>query len=128
MKLFKKSPLLLIIFAGVVLFFTITLTVNSRAQRTEVDQHYFDQIESEYITMINDILENHLLYNSGITMTRETAEDGSRSYRVTIYHQNISQLPDEERELLKEQLVDVLPADSEAGIIEKMEIISARNE
>ena len=61
-------------------------------------------------------------------MTRETAEDGSRSYRVTIYHQNISYLPDEERELLKEQLVDVLPADSEAGIIEKMEIISARNE
>lgn len=98
--LFTFSTIVLVLIAVC----SISVTVKSMYKNNGEDQHFYDILESEYIDEVTDALEQFNLYNSGITMTRISSEDGNRTYIIRIHNSKISKM-----DIVKqEELSDVI--------------------
>ena len=84
------------------------LTVKSQSsQQISISDQAYKELEKEYVDHVRQLLTEKGYDNSGVTLTKEYREDGTRNYDVLIHHKRITALPAEEQELLKEELSKV---------------------
>ena len=96
----KQFILVTILLTMITAFF---LTGTVKGQNTENNKEknaYYDQVESEYLILLREELEEEGYSNCGITMTKVIFEDGNREYRVLINHKLIKKLSDYEKQEL----------------------------
>ena len=88
-------------------------TVYSQSNENErVKQEYYKEAAKEYADRINELLEEHDCYNSGINMTYTTMENQTREYKILIHHHYIDLMDEETKILLKEEIEELAFEDS----------------
>lgn len=84
--------------------------------KTEIDQKYYIELESEYLKRSRAYLEELGYRNCGVNLTRTIDADGQRSYQVCIHHRNFNRLQEGDQEKLLNNLEALAYADESAAI------------
>ena len=63
-----------------------------------------ERMESTYISMIKDELENRGFSNSGVNMTKATDEEDEWEYTVTVYHHSFEWMDVNEQKIFEKEL------------------------
>lgn len=88
--------------------FSVTGTVMSQGnQDLEIKEEYYQIMEEQYVDKVRQYLVAQGLKNSGIMLTRVVGEDGSRVYTLTVNHQKLQKLSEEEHLKLEEDLKEM---------------------
>lgn len=100
------------IFVTIILVFIIAFctagTVKSISKEdTQAKEAYYQEMEKEYLAQVRTYLNSRGFFNSGVTMTRITTEEGVREYSVVIHNSRINALSDTEKTDLKEDLEEL---------------------
>ena len=122
MRITKSLPLTILLSAVLVFIiaFCITETVISQSNKARcIEEKYYDEMESAYLTELKQVLADEGYRNSGVTMTRVTEESGVRSYTVSIHHKLIGKLSLGEKELLSSMLGEIAFADASCSFCHK---------
>lgn len=84
------------------------LTVKSQSvENVRISDEAYREFEKEYIKDVRMLLEEEGFANSGVTLTKEYRDDGTRNYEVLIHHKWINELSDKEQEELKAALLQI---------------------
>lgn len=67
-------------------------------------QLYYDELESDYLKDMKEVLVEEGYIDSGITMTKIMNADGSRDYKIQIHNKSLNNISDIE----KDKLCDLL--------------------
>lgn len=81
--------------------------VKGQDENSRDKEQYYDVVEDKFLQVLRENLEEREFYNSGITMTKVLEEDGSRRYKTEIHNKRINNLEEQERELLKNELMEL---------------------
>ena len=84
------------------------LTVKSQSSETiRISDEAYKEFEKEYISNVRTALLEKGYDNSGVTLTKEYCENGTRNYEILIHHKRITSLSTEEQSVLKEELLQI---------------------
>lgn len=79
--------------------FFITKTVRGQVDsETAVNEKYYQVLEQEYVSEIRKYLNEQGFKNSGVALTRIVNEQGRRDYQVTLHHEYLEKLSEQEKE------------------------------
>ncbi|MBE5853405.1 MAG: hypothetical protein E7299_10745 [Lachnospiraceae bacterium] len=84
------------------------LTVKSQSSESiRISDEAYKEFEKEYIANVRTALLEKGFDNSGVTLTKEYCENGTRNYEILIHHKRISLLSQEEQRVLKDELLQI---------------------
>ena len=87
------------------ILFTTVLTVTSQSPKNvTINDEAYRKLERAYVQDVCQTLSREGFANSGVTLTKEYQEDGTRIYQVLIHHKRILALSDKEQETLLEEI------------------------
>ena len=93
---------------GITMLFLVAggaLSVRSQSSdEITVDDASYRRMEKEYLGEVKRLLGAEGFKNSGVTLTKEYKEDGTRDYQLLIHHKGIRRLSEPERQALQEKL------------------------
>ncbi|MGN0412214.1 MAG: hypothetical protein ACI4FV_04190 [Lachnospiraceae bacterium] len=102
-----QKRLVKLILGITILFLVAGGALSVRSQSSDeitVDDASYHQMEKEYLEEVKQLLGEEGFENSGVTLTKEYKEDGTRDYQLLIHHKGIRRLSEPERQKLQEEL------------------------
>lgn len=106
----KKSRgfVLVTIFLIAITVFSVTGTVKSQSRaEIKIDTEHYKQLEREYVREIKSYLSEQGFENSGVMLTYVSYGSNTRQYTVTIHNEKISGLPENEKAVLKNEILEL---------------------
>ncbi len=100
-RIFHLAALLLGLI--IVFGFSVTVIAGNGGTAEELERFYEEQ-EKVYVQEIRTFLKEQGYQNCGVTLTRVTTEDGSRTYTVRMHHKYFDRLDEAGREELENAL------------------------
>lgn len=90
--------------------------VKGQEENSYEKEQYYDIVEEKFLEVLREELEEKGFYNTGITMTKVLEEDGSRKYSTEIHNKSITYLNEQEKEELKEDLMELAFSDENSSM------------
>lgn len=107
----RRQKRLIVILTGMLAACVIAgtvLTVKSQSsEMIQISDEAYREFEKEYLSDIRNVLSEKGFENSGVTLTKEYCENGTRNYEILIHHKRIISLSYEEQSTLKEELLKI---------------------
>lgn len=89
------------------LFIDKTEVFGQKNEFQNYNEVYYDQLESDYLVSVKQVVSEFDLDDAGITMTKTTQSSGERAYNVIVNHRNINLLKLTDKEELEKQLSQI---------------------
>lgn len=88
-------------------FISKTVMSGSNKDRQQLELYYRQQ-EQQLVKDTRNYLNQSGFSNSGVTLTRVVEENGMREYTITVHHDKINRMDDNERVALKSELATLV--------------------